>query len=249
MLFSIKSLALSSAALLLSSGAVSAQTCPTGVLSCSSGSQNYDSCCVPTYGLLVLVQQWVKGLGPSRQFTLHGLWPDTCTGGQTGSSGCDSSRSYSDVGSIIQSVNPSLYDQLNTYWPSYKGDNSAFWSHEWTKHGTCVTTLDPACYTDYVQYQDVSDYFTTVLDLRSNYDYYNALARHGIVPTAGKTFYASDFKAAIKAELGIDVAIKCSGGALSEIWGWFNVQDTTNYVPTDVYGSDSCSKFTYPPKY
>lgn len=33
-------------------------------------------------------------------------------------------------------------------------------SHEWVKHGTCVTTLNPTCYgSEYTPYQDVVDYF------------------------------------------------------------------------------------------
>ncbi|KAJ1960949.1 hypothetical protein GGI12_003524 [Dipsacomyces acuminosporus] len=222
--------------------------CPSDVLSCSSGSDQFDTCCVPKYGLLVLTQQWFNGLGPKDEFTLHGLWPDTCTGGQTGDSGCDSARSYDNVGSIIQGADSKLYDQLNTYWPSYKGDNNAFWSHEWTKHGTCVTTLAPTCYPNYKKNQEVVEYFGTVLQLRSKYNYYKALAKRGIVPTAGKKFTAKQFKDAIKAELGVDVAIKCKSGTLSEIWAWFNVKNKVNYIPTHTYASDTCTSFTYPPK-
>src|SRR3954469_10720703 len=63
-----------------------------------------------------------KGYGPSDAFTLHGFWPDTCSGGQGPSSGCDASRSYDGLGSILQNANPQLYDEANTYWPSYKGN-------------------------------------------------------------------------------------------------------------------------------
>jgi hypothetical protein len=30
-------------------------------------------------------------------------------------------------------------DLMNKYWVSYKGDNQAFWNHEYNKHGYCVT--------------------------------------------------------------------------------------------------------------
>lgn len=226
-------------------------SCPIGVLSCSSGSSDANTCCVPKYGLLVHVQQWYQGLGPSDEYTMHGLWPDTCSGGQTGSHGCDSSRSYDNVGDIIQGFNGTLYSQMNTYWPSYNGDNGAFWSHEWTKHGTCVTTLAPRCYgSGYQQYEDVGDYFTKALQLRQTYGYYQALAKHGIFPdNNGQEFSADDFKSAIKQELGVEVALKCENSKLSEIWTWFHVQDKDTYVPTKQYESDTCHTFTYNPKY
>ncbi|ORX69378.1 RNase Sy [Linderina pennispora] len=240
--------ACASSAALAFSGSAAAQdsaSCSPDTISCQSSSPSVDTCCSPKNGVVVLVQQWFKGLGPDDQFTLHGLWPNTCSGAQTGNNGCDDSRLYPDLGTIIQGFNSTLYDQLNTYWPSYKGDNPAFWSHEWNKHGTCVTTLDPSCYTDYKKYQDVNDYFTKVLSLRKQYDYYGVLAKAGITPGSGKTYKSSQFKAAIKAALGVDVAIKCQNGALNEIWAWFNVQGTDNYIPTRTWAKDSCTSFTY----
>ena len=52
-----------------------------------------------------------------------GLWPDTCSGGipGDGNSGCDASRNFDNVGEIIKELDSELYDQLDTYWPSYKG--------------------------------------------------------------------------------------------------------------------------------
>jgi ribonuclease T2 len=48
------------------------------VLSCSP--RAVDRCCLPEYGLLLLVQQWDITVGPKDKFTMHGIWPDTCHG-------------------------------------------------------------------------------------------------------------------------------------------------------------------------
>ncbi|RUS28408.1 hypothetical protein BC938DRAFT_481921 [Jimgerdemannia flammicorona] len=49
--------------------------CRTDILSCSTTVE--DTCCSPKHGLLVLAQQWIRGIGPSDAFTMHGLWPNT----------------------------------------------------------------------------------------------------------------------------------------------------------------------------
>ncbi|KAG0307231.1 ribonuclease T2-like [Dissophora globulifera] len=223
-----------------------AATCPANVLSCSSASSGVSSCCLPSMGLLVLVQQWYQGLGPSDQFTMHGLWPDTCSGGQGNANGCDSARVYTDVETRIQdyaNADPSFMDQMNTYWSSYTGDNNAFWSHEWSKHGTCVSTLAPSCTSNYVQDQDVYNYFKQALALRQKYDLHAALAAAGILP--GSTPNVADMHTAIKNAFGFDAEINCSSGSLSEIWLFFNVENLDNYVLTTPQSKGSCSANQY----
>ncbi|RCH85364.1 ribonuclease T2-like, partial [Rhizopus stolonifer] len=166
----------------LLAGVRAAASCSANALSCHV-SGTVDACCSPTYGLVVLTQQWAPGYGPSDEFTLHGLWPDTCSGAYGPSSGCDSSRSSSAIASVIRSKDSALYNRMLTYWPSNTGDNNKFWSHEWTKHGTCVSTLRPTCYgSSYEQYDDVVDYFKKALDLRDQYDLYGALNLNGVTP-------------------------------------------------------------------
>ncbi|KAL0090908.1 RNase Sy [Phycomyces blakesleeanus] len=224
-----------------------ADTCSLTALSCSTTAAS-DSCCSPTYGLLVLVQQWLTGYGPTKEFTLHGLWPDTCSGGLTSSSGCDSTRAYSNVGPLVKSGNSSLYTQMTTYWPSYTGDDSTFWTHEWDKHGTCVTTLDPDCFgSSYTQYQDMYTYFSKVLELRSTYNLYSILSKAGITP--GGSYTATAIIAAIKSSTGYTPKITCSSGTLSEIWLYFNVKGSSTYVPVEAVASSTCTgTVKYPAK-
>ncbi|KAI8328358.1 RNase Sy [Chlamydoabsidia padenii] len=223
-----------------------AASCPVNTLSCSSTAGG--SCCSPTNGLLLLVQQWVQNYGPDDSFTLHGLWPDTCSGGQTGNSGCDSSRQYTNLDSILEG-NDTLYSDMKTYWPSYKGvsNNIDFWSHEWDKHGTCVSTLAPKCYSNYQQYQDVYDYFGKALELRQKYDLYSILNDAGITP--GDSYSADDFISAIQSALGVQVKVTCSGDDLEEVWLYFHVKNGDQYVPTDSVDSSTCSgTINYPTK-
>ncbi|KAI8093097.1 RNase Sy [Halteromyces radiatus] len=245
---SLSTLAIASiaSALPTSLTARAADSCPANALSCSSTAGG--SCCSPTNGLLILVQQWVQGFGPSTSFTMHGLWPDTCSGGQTGNNGCDPSRQYTNLDSILQG-NSSLYNDMETYWPSYKGasNNGDFWTHEWGKHGTCVSTLAPQCYTSYTKYEDVYDYFGTALELRQKYDLYSILKGANITP--GGSYSANDFESAIQSSVGVKPKVTCSGSDLEEVWIYFNVKNTNQYVPVDSVDSSTCSgDINYPTK-
>ncbi|KAF9023108.1 ribonuclease T2-like [Podila verticillata] len=224
--------------------------CPADVLSCTSASSGVDTCCLPDMGLILLVQQWYNGLGPADEFTMHGLWPDTCSGGQGPSSGCDAARVYNDIDSRLQnypSTPAGFMDDMNTYWSSYNGDNNVFWSHEWSKHGTCVSTLAPSCSANYVQDQDVYNYFSKALALRSQYNLYNALAAKNILP--GSNPNVADMHTAIKAAFGVDAQINCLSGVLSEIWIFFRVQNGDQYVPAAPLTTGSCKgAISYPVK-
>lgn len=54
---------------------------------------------------------------------------------------------------------------MNTYWNSNDETNEEFWEHEWAEHGTCVSTLDPTCYTDYETGIEAVDFFQITVDL------------------------------------------------------------------------------------
>ncbi|KAJ2756860.1 hypothetical protein GGI19_000515 [Coemansia pectinata] len=184
---------------------------------------------------------------------MHGLWPSTCSGQQTAANGCDVSRSYNNISAIISESNYTLFNEMNEYWGSYNGNNNEFWSHEWTKHGTCVSTLDPKCYDEpYEQHERVCEYFGAALALRSKYNLYAALEAKGIVPVdkSKQMYSSSEVKDAIKSELGLDVVLKCRRGVLSEVRAWFHVIGGVGavYVATSAFDKDSCVQFEYPRK-
>ncbi|CAO0794305.1 unnamed protein product [Mucor circinelloides] len=97
--------------------------CNASTVSCHwSGA--VDACCSPKYGLVVLALQWSPGWGPADEFTIHGLWPDTCAGRMAPSRGCDSSRNSNQIATIVRNMNETVYNRMATFWPSNKGDNN-----------------------------------------------------------------------------------------------------------------------------
>ncbi|KAG0086992.1 Ribonuclease T2 precursor (RNase T2) [Podila epicladia] len=94
------------------------------------------------------------------------------------------------------------------YWPSYnpsprRPNYNKFWSEEWGKHGTCVSTLGPNCMGKDMA---VYSYFDKSLKLREEYDIYAALAAHNITP--GDTYPVDKVISAIEQELHIGAANK-----------------------------------------
>ncbi|KAF9182621.1 ribonuclease T2-like [Haplosporangium sp. Z 767] len=221
-----------------------ADTCPVDVLSCTSQSEGASSCCLPEMGLILLTLQWYNGLGPADEFTIHGLWPDTCSGGQGPSTGCDAKRIYDNIDTRLRNysgIPAGFMDELNLYWASYKGDNNAFWAHEWSKHGTCISNLAPSCKSNYVQDEDVYAYFSKTLALRRQYNLYQVLAAAGITP--GSNPDTAAMHAAIKKAYGVDAQINCDSGKLSEIWLYFKVKNADQYVPVEPLSKGSCKGF------
>jgi len=75
-----------------------------------------------TYSGYTMGLQQCKG---SMVWTLHGLWPqkENC-GGED----------------FDESEISDLLTEMETYWlscPEYSSSNKEFWSHEWSKHGSC----------------------------------------------------------------------------------------------------------------
>jgi ribonuclease T2 len=61
---------------------------------------------------------------------------------------------------------------METYWLSDDESANKFWVHEWNTHGTCINTIDPSCYTDYTDNEEVGDFFQEVVTLFKSLDTY-----------------------------------------------------------------------------
>lgn len=143
------------------------ETCPntTAVLSCSGSST--DTCCISSpYGLIQQVQFWDTNpvTGPDNSWTIHGLWPNNCDGSYN--QDCDSSRDYKDITTLLQNAGETdTLSFMQEYWQSNDESTEAFWEHEWSTHGTCYSTLEPSCYTDYTTGDEAVDFFVATVNL------------------------------------------------------------------------------------
>lgn len=237
----------SSAADLVARGTV--KSCPVSSstpLSCHNTTAQADTCCFNAPGgQLLQTQFWDTDptTGPSDSWTIHGLWPDNCDG--TYESSCDSNRAYTNISAILQSFGrQDLLDYMNTYWknsPS-SGSDESLWEHEWEKHGTCISSFDTKCYSNYKSTQEYVDFANVTVSLFKNLNTYQFLSDAGITPSSSATYTASAINAALKKAHGQDVIIQCSGSNLDEVWYTFNTRgsaQTGQFVPAAPDGSKS----------
>ncbi|MCJ1342614.1 ribonuclease T2-like [Peltigera leucophlebia] len=227
-------------------GQSTSASCPNAQLSCSSGATTTNYCCF-NYpgGLLLQTQFWDTNppTGPSDSWTIHGLWPDNCDG--TYEANCDPAREYTNIRQIISDAGATdLLSYMNTYWKDYQGNDESFWSHEWGKHGTCISTLETSCYTNYVPKEEVVAFFQKAVDLFKTLPSYQFLSTAGIVPSTTATYTASAINAALRTPRGVNAIIQCKDGALDEIWYFYNVQGSvqsgTFFATNPVGTTSSC---------
>ncbi len=131
---------------------------------------------------------------------------------------------------------------MQTYWKDGDGDDETFWEHEWGTHGTCISTLDPSCYTDYEATQEAVDYFVKTVSLFQSLPSYNWLSAAGIVPSSTTTYTLSAIQAALTSQFGYAVTVRCSRNDELELWYHFNVQGSVQsgtFYPTTPRGSGS----------
>ncbi|KAL7782873.1 ribonuclease T2 [Trichoderma afarasin] len=242
----------------LSAGSVMAASVSCAMpLSCHNISAVADTCRF-NYpgGQLLQTQFWDTNpsTGPNNSWTIHGLWPDNCDG--TYEQNCDNSRAYTNITAILQEQDPCTLEYMQTYWKDYTGNDESFWEHEFGKHGTCISTLEPRCYPNYQPTQEVGDYFRRAVTLFQTLPSYDWLAAAGILPSSTTTYTLAAIQDALTSHFGHNVIINCNkNGELDELWYQYNVRGSVQsgvFVPVDPVGAPStCPKtgIKYLPKY
>ena len=69
-----------------------------------------------------------------------------------------------------------LYNIMSKYWIDTIASNvdssasTALWEHEYNKHGTCMTTLSPSCFTsqNYTRFENVVNFIRKLLKFGHN---------------------------------------------------------------------------------
>ncbi|KAK1751245.1 hypothetical protein QBC47DRAFT_351239 [Echria macrotheca] len=222
----------------------SSVTCSASAPVSCHNTTSYDTCCL-NYpgGHMLQTQFWDTNpaTGPSNSWTIHGLWPDHCDG--TFDSSCDASRAYTNITQILQAAAPSTLSYMQTYWKTNSGTDESFWEHEWAKHGTCISTLRPSCYSGYQPTQEAVDFFVRTVSLFQGLPSYSWLAGAGIVPSSTATYTLSAIEAALTAQFGFSVTVNCnSNNELDELWYHYNVRGSVQsgtFIPTTPVGSGS----------
>ena len=162
---------------------------------------------------------------------------------------------YSNITSILLAHSQfSLLETMLKYWLPNRGTPESFWHHEWNKHGTCVNTLAPRCYSqgradgdgeeaepeEYKEGQELVDYFQRAVTLFSQLDTYTALVSAGITPSTSRTYTNREISDALYKLTGAPVVLGCDRGALNQAWYAFNVRgnlQTGAFVASEPPGS------------
>eukprot|EP01121_Diplochlamys_sp_Union-15-3_P004006 TRINITY_DN1396_c0_g2_i3.p1 TRINITY_DN1396_c0_g2~~TRINITY_DN1396_c0_g2_i3.p1 ORF type:complete len:207 (+),score=26.77 TRINITY_DN1396_c0_g2_i3:44-664(+) len=186
-----------------------------------SFAQNY------SWDYLLFVQQWpgtvCSGHCTPTDWTIHGLWPNRNDG---------SWPSYCPGPDFSLSNISSLVPSMKILWPDLEeNDDNSFWSHEWSKHGTCAMTDVPL--------DTQFNFFSATLKLRQSVNLLKALSVSGITP--GKSYTTSQIHQAIQSSIGFDPSLDCRNGNLQEIHlcvskslEFVNCQGLTDSCPTTV---------------
>ena len=174
---------------------------------------------VPTYSFSLLALEWpptncMQLSCPSgyeyADFNIHGLWPSYNSG--SGPFYCSQ---------VPYSNTPTLERTMREHWRSDnpKGDES-FWTHEWTKHGTC-----------WKDNETPADFFNTVLTMWAKYNPKQTLNRAGYQPDNSRSFSKSAFEAAFSHKIQYRCYNKNGKSYLQSLWQCLDLNQNLTDCP------------------
>ncbi|KAJ7736075.1 ribonuclease [Mycena olivaceomarginata] len=191
--------------------------------------------------------------GPNDSWTIHGM----CFLRQTFTENCDPSRAYTGIASLLTAQGAaSTLSFMQTFWKDINGNDETFWEHEWSTHGTCMSTLNPTCLpSGRPQGAEAVAFFQTVVTLFQTLPTFTWLSNQGITPSSTATYTLASLTAAIEAESGVGFTpvFKCSGSTLNAIQYYFHLRGSIidgAFQQIDAPESGSCptSGIKYPLK-
>jgi len=156
-------------------------------------------------------------------FTLHGLWPQYTTSGYPSSCTAEAFDPKSP-----EAVGMSTMEQ---YWPNVQAaegssDYDDFWTHEWSKHGTCSGLAQ-------------TDYFNTTINLAKSFGTPSIFTDN-----VGKSVNGDDLRNALGGKTM--VTLICAGG--KQLTGAYTCWSQTEGIPTvqttcpsSVQSEDTCT--------
>eukprot|EP01111_Echinosteliopsis_oligospora_P002312 TRINITY_DN133_c0_g1_i1.p1 TRINITY_DN133_c0_g1~~TRINITY_DN133_c0_g1_i1.p1 ORF type:complete len:200 (-),score=45.31 TRINITY_DN133_c0_g1_i1:42-641(-) len=145
-----------------------------------------------SFDYFVFVQEYTSV--NSTSFTIHGLWPQRNDG---------SYPSYCPGQAWNENDIKSLLPVMDEVWVSDDGPNSDFWSHEWTKHGTCSTLKEEA-------------FFQTAISLYPKFNIMESLREAKITPN-GNTYTKTQVESAVEKGTGFQPTLHCNTTSLLEV--------------------------------
>ena len=127
------------------------------------------------------------------EWTIHGIWPSQFN--KLGPQFCKPSVPFNRT-----ALRP-VEGQLKEKWIDieYGAESYSLWKHEWEKHGTCASVLEPL--------NTEVKYFKEGLTLLDRYDMKNVLAKASILP--GGSYTATGILDGVHRVLGKEAQITC----------------------------------------
>ncbi|KAK1656817.1 ribonuclease T2 family protein [Colletotrichum godetiae] len=235
----------------------------SGAPRCPIDGPGQNVCChVYPSGRVLLAQFWddtVHVGGAEEDWTVHGLWPDSCDESYKAFYGM--TPQFDNITDILKHYGQDdLLALMERYWIAAYGTNNHLWAHEYNKHASCINTLSSTCYdTAYNPGIEVVDYFTRAFSLFRQLDTFTALERASITPSSSRRYALADVTRTLENLSGGRVVLRCSGrghDVLHEAWYSYFLKgslQTGQFVPSRELGShghaSNCAKeVRYPPK-